>query len=140
MVQHNSRFCYNFSCYSLHPLLFSDCKSSIVTSRRIESMIDRQPLACLPACLLIQTHIEKAMFQFTIKWMHDNTTRAPKAPKQSQGHHSPFAAGIKSFACLPDLLVHSFFRGSLCPVVRPGPANQLRNKRQASIIKHFAMH
>ena len=54
MVQHNSRFCYNFSP---HPLLFSNCKSSIVPSRRIESMIDHLPLlACLLACLPIQTH------------------------------------------------------------------------------------
>ena len=39
-------------------------------------MIDRLPLACLLACLPVDTHIRKATFQFAIKWMHDNTTRA----------------------------------------------------------------
>ena len=109
MVQINSRSCYNFSCYSPHPLLFSDCKSSIVTSGRIESMIDRLPLACLKGCLPIQTHIRKATFEFAIKWMHDNTTRAAR---QSRGHHLPFEAGnpllsCQTRSCIPSFVVHS---------------------------------
>ena len=36
--------------------------------------------------------------------------------------------------------MRSFVRGSLCPVIWPGPANQLRNKRKSSIINHFAIH
>ena len=88
---------------------------------RLNDCIDRLPLVCLP----IQTHMGKATFQVAMKWMHDNTSS--KAKQSKEGHHSPFAAGNRSLACLPDSLVRSFFRGSLCPVV---PADQLRNKEK----------
>ena len=101
-------------------------------------MIDCLPLACLP----IQTHIGKATFQFATKWMHDNTTRAPKQSKAKKDATRllPFAAGNPSLACLPDSLVHSFFRVCTLPShpVRPGQPTE--EQRQASIINHFAIY
>ena len=101
-------------------------------------MIDRLPLPCLP----IKTHIRKATFQFAIKWMHDNTTRAPKQSKAKKDstHLLPFAAGNSSLACLPDSLVRSFFRACTLPSRPVRPGQRTEKQRQASIINHFTMH
>ena len=47
-VQINSRFCYNFSRYSPHPLLFPHCKSSIVPYFEENRVNHSPPAACLP--------------------------------------------------------------------------------------------
>ena len=127
MVQHNSRCCYSFSCYSPHPFLFSDCQSSIITSRRIESMIDRLPPSLL-ACLPIQTHIHRKSHVSVCYKMdaqqHNTSSKAKDTTHLLQLELNPSLA-CQTHSCVPSFVVHS---AQLSGPARPGQPTEEQKK------------
>ena len=71
-------------------------------------MIDHLLLSCLPACVPADTNAHRKS-HVSVRYKMD----ARQHELQSQGHHSPFAAGNPSLACLTRSCVPSFVVSSL---------------------------